>query len=140
MDATLGQVQRQTHQFVIFFVTIAAALLVGLAGGYGIRAWTFSSQPQAVAAVQALPKVVPGYGLGAWNTGGFVAPLTHTTVPAWEVPGQGVPARLPDRNDITNGSNNSVPARLPDRSDITNGSNNSNPVNHRGDARLGGRS
>jgi hypothetical protein len=122
MEATLGQVQRQTHGLLIFFVTIAAALLVGLAGGYGIRAWTSSSETVVAAPVhQAIPHVVPGYGVGAFNTGGFVAPLTRTHVPAEDLLGSGVPAKLPDRSDITNGSNNSK------------------VINHRGDSSVGGR-
>jgi hypothetical protein len=96
MDTTLGQVQRQTHRLLIFCVTIAAALLVGLAGGYGIRAWTSSSETVVAAPAQALPQAIPGYGIGAFNTGGFVAP-----------PAPGVPTQLPDRSDITNGSNKS---------------------------------
>jgi hypothetical protein len=87
MEATLGQVQRQTHRLLIFFVTIAAALLVGLAGGYGIRAWTSSSETVVAAPVhqtQALPQVIPGYGIGAFNTGGFVAPQV--------IPGYGIGA------------------------------------------------
>jgi hypothetical protein len=121
MDATLGQVQRQTNYLVVFFVTIAAALLVGLAGGYGIRAWTYSSSPVAAAPVQAIPKAVPGYGIGAWNTGGFVAPLPHSGIPPEDLLGAARTTKLPDRSDITNGSNNST------------------VVNHSGDSRLGGR-
>jgi hypothetical protein len=109
MDSTLGQVQRQTHRLILLFMTIAAALLVGLAGGYGIRAWTSSSETVVAAPLhqaQALPQAIPGYGIGAFNTGGFVAPLTHTTVPAEDLLGNGgVPTKLPDRSDITNGSN-----------------------------------
>jgi hypothetical protein len=89
-------------------MTIAAALLVGLAGGYGIRAWTSSSETVVAAPMhQALPQAIPGYGIGAFNTDGFVAPLTHTTVPAEDLLGSGVPTKLPDRSDIVNGSNKS---------------------------------
>ena len=124
-------------------MTIAAALLVGLAGGYGIRAWTSSPETVVAAPVhqaQALPQVVPGYGIGAFNTGGFVAPLTHMYVPAEDLLGSAVPAQLPDRSDISSGANhsNAAPAALPDRSDITNGSNNSKAINHRGDSSVGG--
>ena len=90
MDATLGQAQRQTHRLVLFFVTIAAALLVGLVGGYGIRAWTSSSSTTATAAPASPTIVHPA-----------PAPL-----PDRGDVSTARPAQLPDRTDISAGSNN----------------------------------
>jgi hypothetical protein len=91
MDATLGQAQRQTHRLVLFFVTIAAAaLILGLAGGYGIRAWTSSSSTTATAAPASPTIVHPAPG-----------PLPDRSDVS-----TARPTKLPDRTDISAGANN----------------------------------
>jgi hypothetical protein len=71
MDATLGHARRHAHGMLLFVIALATALALGIAGGYGIRAWT-SSTPATVS-----------------TTAPVVHPVVHS-----------VPASLPDRSDI----------------------------------------
>ncbi|HEY6378281.1 MAG TPA: hypothetical protein VI316_03775 [Candidatus Dormibacteraeota bacterium] len=72
MDATLGHARRHAHGMLLFVIALATALALGIAGGYGIRAWTSSTS----ATVTTRPPVVQ--------------PAVHP-----------VPAPLPDRSDIS---------------------------------------
>jgi hypothetical protein len=70
MDATLGHARRHAHGMLLFVIALATALVLGIAGGYGIRAWTSSTS----ATVTTTP---------------VVQPIVHP-----------VPASLPDRSDV----------------------------------------
>ncbi|HEY6378266.1 MAG TPA: hypothetical protein VI316_03700 [Candidatus Dormibacteraeota bacterium] len=86
MDATIGHTQRRGHRLALVVVALAAALLVGIAAGFGLRAWTSSSVAATAAPVTQ----------AAAHAQTIAHPQGHRRAVA--------PPQLPDRSDVATGA------------------------------------